>query len=63
MLVRYRHGYPAVMRILIVGEEPEIAAWLARRRALGQYGFDEVWEGVHHVPRMRAPRTPRSPSK
>jgi hypothetical protein len=37
------------MSIVIVGEEPEIAAWLARRRALGQDGFDEVWEGVYHV--------------
>ena len=38
------------MSVLIVGEEPEIVAWLARRRALGQDSFDEVWEGVCHVP-------------
>jgi hypothetical protein len=37
------------MSILIVGEEPEIVEWLARRRARGQDRFDEVWEGVYHV--------------
>jgi Uma2 family endonuclease len=27
-----------------------LAEWLARRRALGQDLYDEVWEGVYHVP-------------
>lgn len=33
----------------MVGHEPVIEAWLQRRRALGQDGRDEVWEGVYHV--------------
>ena len=33
-----------------MGDEPEITQWLDRRRELGQDGFDEVWEGVYHVP-------------
>ena len=37
------------MSVLIVGEQPDITAWLDRRRQLGQDGFDEVWEGVYHV--------------
>jgi Uma2 family endonuclease len=37
------------MSVVVGGEQPEIAAWLARRRTLGQDGFDEVWEGVYHV--------------
>lgn len=39
----------------MVGDQPEIQGWLDRRRALGQDGFDEVWEGVYHVtPNARA---------
>ena len=38
------------MRTVVLGERPpEIEAFLARRRALGQDRFDEVWEGVYHV--------------
>lgn len=37
------------MRTLVVGHEPEVEDWLARRRALGQDRRDEVWEGVYHV--------------
>ncbi len=38
------------MKTVILGEPPsEIAAFLARRRALGQDRSDEVWEGDHHV--------------
>lgn len=33
----------------MLGREPEIEDWLARRRALGQDRRDEVWEGVYHV--------------
>lgn len=32
-----------------ITEEPEIEAWLERRRALGHDGRDEVWEGVYQV--------------
>jgi len=40
---------------LVVGDQPEIRNWLDRRRALGQDGFDEVWEGVYHLaPNARA---------
>lgn len=37
------------MSTLVVGSEPVVEAWLERRRALGQDGRDEVWEGVYHV--------------
>lgn len=37
------------MSTLIVGDEPEISEWLDRRRALGQDGLNEVWDGVYHV--------------
>ncbi len=38
------------VRTIVVGEPPaEIEAFLARRRALGQDGFDEVWGGDYHV--------------
>ncbi len=38
------------MKTIVVGEPPvEITAFLARRRALGQDRFDEVWEGEYHV--------------
>lgn len=36
--------------MIVLGPPPvEIVAFLARRRALGQDGFDEVWEGDYHV--------------
>lgn len=38
------------MKTIILGDHPpEIATFLARRRALGQDSFDEVWEGEYHV--------------
>lgn len=38
------------MRTVILGERPpELEAFLARRRTLGQDRFDEVWEGNYHV--------------
>lgn len=38
------------MRTVLVGTPPaELAAWLARRRALGQDRFDEIWGGEDHV--------------
>jgi Uma2 family endonuclease len=38
------------MKLVVVGEPPvEIMSFLARRRALGQDRFDEVWEGEYHV--------------
>lgn len=41
------------MRTVLLGEPPEtIQVWLDRRRALGQDGFDEVWEGEYHVAPM-----------
>ena len=41
------------MKTLFLGERPkELEAFLDRRRALGQDGYDEVWEGVYHVAPM-----------
>lgn len=41
------------MRTVLLGEHPPgFDAWLERRRALGQDGFDEVWEGEYHVAPM-----------
>ncbi len=38
------------MKTVVLGEPPvEIVAFLTRRRALGQDGHDEVWEGDYHV--------------
>ena len=38
------------MKTVVVGPQPpEITAFIARRRALGQDRFDEVWEGDYHV--------------
>ncbi|MCW2605957.1 MAG: hypothetical protein JWO60_650 [Frankiales bacterium] len=37
------------MSTLVLGREPVVEAWLEQRRALGQDGRDEVWEGVYHV--------------
>jgi Uma2 family endonuclease len=38
------------MRTLFVTDPPPpVEDWLARRRALGQDRFDEVWEGDYHV--------------
>lgn len=38
------------MSTVVLGERPaELEALLARRRALGLDGHDEVWEGVYHV--------------
>jgi len=40
----------SVVRTVLVGERPqEVEDLLARRRALGQDLFDEVWEGEYHV--------------
>jgi hypothetical protein len=42
-----------VARTVFLDEPPDdiadIAAWLERRRALGQDLYDEVWEGEYHV--------------
>ena len=41
------------MKTVVLGERPaEIEAFLERRRALGQDGHDEVWEGIYHVAPM-----------
>lgn len=38
------------MKTVVLGERPaELEALLARRRALGQDLFDEVWEGAYHM--------------
>ena len=38
------------MRTVVLGERPvELEELIARRRALGQDAFDEVWEGEYHV--------------
>jgi hypothetical protein len=45
-----------MVRTVLVGERPpEVEDLLARRRALGQDLFDEVWEGEYHM----APAPPR----
>jgi Uma2 family endonuclease len=48
------------MRTLFVTDPPQaVEDWLARRRALGQDLYDEVWEGEYHVapaPRRRHAR-------
>jgi Uma2 family endonuclease len=41
------------VKTVVLGERPaELEAFLERRRALGQDGYDEVWEGVYHVAPM-----------
>ncbi len=41
------------MKTVLLGPPPpEVEAFLDRRRALGQDGHDEVWEGVYHVAPM-----------
>lgn len=38
------------MTAVLLRDPPEVLReWLARRRALGQDGYDEVWDGVYHV--------------
>ncbi len=38
------------MRTVVLGDRPvELEELISRRRALGQDGFDEVWEGEYHV--------------
>lgn len=45
------------MKTVVLGEQPpEIAAFLARRRALDQDRSDEVWEGDYHVVPAAHPR-------
>ena len=39
-----------LMKTVLLGQPPpEVEAFLARRRELGQDVFDEVWEGTYHV--------------
>lgn len=41
------------MQTVVLGPPPaELKALIARRRALGIDGFDEVWEGAYHVAPM-----------
>lgn len=42
-------SYAEPMTSVVVGEHAEFEAWLARRRAEGLDGRDEVWKGVYHV--------------
>ena len=37
------------MATVVLDDEPVVDAWLEQRRALGQDGRDEVWEGDYHV--------------
>lgn len=37
------------MTVVILGENAQVQALIAQRRALGQDGHDEVWEGIYHV--------------
>ncbi len=44
------------VKTVLVGERPpEIEEFLERRHALGQDGFDEMWEGTYHVAPMAHP--------
>lgn len=44
------------MKTVVLGEPPPaLEEILKRRRALGQDGFDEVWEGVYHMAPMARP--------
>ncbi|WP_300011194.1 Uma2 family endonuclease [Pseudonocardia sp.] len=49
------------MTAVFLHDPPEVLQeWLERRRALGQDGFDEVWEGVYHVAPMAHGRQGRT---
>jgi Uma2 family endonuclease len=37
------------MTTVILGDHPEVQTMIEQRRALGQDGSDEVWEGVYYV--------------
>lgn len=37
------------MRTVVLGTNPELEAIIARRQALGQDRFDEVWDGEYHM--------------
>jgi Uma2 family endonuclease len=39
----------AMRTLFVTDPPPPVEDWLARRRALGQDRFDEVWEGEYHV--------------
>jgi len=41
-----------MVKTVVLGERPEVQAFLDRRRALGQDLFDEMWDGVYHVAPM-----------
>ncbi len=48
--------YVGAMRTVVLGPPPaELQALLARRRALGLDGFDEVWKGEYHLAPMAHP--------
>jgi hypothetical protein len=41
------------MTAILLRDPPEVLQdWLERRRALGQDGHDEMWDGVYHVAPM-----------
>jgi Uma2 family endonuclease len=40
---------PDMRTTFVMDPPPIVEDWLARRRALGQDRFDEVWEGEYHV--------------
>ena len=43
-------AYHGAMKTVVLGELPaELEALLARRRALGQDLFDEIWDGEYHM--------------
>jgi Uma2 family endonuclease len=37
------------MRTVVLGQNTDVEAMIARRRSLGQDRFDEVWKGEYHV--------------
>jgi Uma2 family endonuclease len=40
---------PHMRTLFVTDPPPAVEDWLARRRALGQDLYDEVWEGEYHV--------------
>jgi Uma2 family endonuclease len=44
-----RATIPPMRTTFVMDPPPIVEDWLARRRALGQDRFDEVWEGEYHV--------------
>jgi len=51
---------PSMTSVLLRDPPAVLREWLERRRALGQDGFDEMWDGVYHVAPMAHGRQGRT---